>query len=344
MLISNISFVICSYNGSSTIVKVLDSILNQAKSSDVVYEVLLIDNNSSDCVSNVFLEYFKDVNVESRVVLEEKQGLMFARHRGLREAKYDLVTFIDDDNYIGPNWCDFISNAFVETPSMGALGGKGILFESSQSPQWLAEVERAFALGPQGKEINIGCVELQKVKSLYGAGLTIRKSVLMSFFDSGYNNLLQGRTGSDSSSGEDSEICELIKIAGYSCCSTESLYFYHDIPNSRFEKKYVINLFKSFGIAFITLLPLRFMTDYKIVPKFISRNKIVIKLILTFYKMYLYIRGVVSNSFKNDCKKAMVDSAIKHIDSIDESFKTFTIDVESNLKHVLKSNSINVNR
>lgn len=45
-----------------------------------------------------------------RVVLEPRLGSNLARERGLREARYELVSFIDDDNWVNENWVSTVSH------------------------------------------------------------------------------------------------------------------------------------------------------------------------------------------------------------------------------------------
>ena len=92
-----ISYVVCTYNGSSRLRRVVSAILNQLKSQDN-YELILVDNNSTDESARVFQDAAG--GWKASVILEKKQGLMFARLAGLKAAKYKNVLFIDDDNYL----------------------------------------------------------------------------------------------------------------------------------------------------------------------------------------------------------------------------------------------------
>lgn len=309
-----ITIVICTFNGAARIRKVVDAIISSSFSSSDSFEIILVDNNSNDDVASSFLDSFSCSNIDHRVVQEPKQGLMYARYRGLKEAKHDLVTFIDDDNYIIGNWVDYILSIFENDNSIGALGGHGILYNKVEI-EWFSLVQKAYAIGSQTSQALTYSNELSIVNSLYGAGITVRKEILNEYIDRGYQNLLSGRTKNDTSSGEDSEICELIKLSGYKCAASDNLKFYHDIPHSRLKRDYAIKLYRSFGVAFVRLLSLRRFNQYKFLPRFIISSPIFLKAFLRIY-IFLLMWKNVGGGFNHQCKVIMVNSAIEEVDKI----------------------------
>src|SRR3954471_4782626 len=67
------------------------------------FEVLVIDNNSTDHTAAVVAE-FANERPAPRYLREEKQGLDHARNRALAEARGEIVVFGDDDILVKPDW------------------------------------------------------------------------------------------------------------------------------------------------------------------------------------------------------------------------------------------------
>src|ERR1051325_2688261 len=65
------------------------------------FEVLVIDNNSTDHTRAVVAE-FADAHPAPRHVLETKQGLDHARNRAIAEARGEIIVFADDDILVKP--------------------------------------------------------------------------------------------------------------------------------------------------------------------------------------------------------------------------------------------------
>src|SRR5581483_7114235 len=99
---NGVSLVICTYNGVERLEPTLHSIFAQKVSSAVSWEVIIIDNASTDNTNNFCLNLKEKEGFggDFRVVLEEHQGAAYARARALKEAKYSWLLFCDDDNHL----------------------------------------------------------------------------------------------------------------------------------------------------------------------------------------------------------------------------------------------------
>ena len=67
------------------------------------FEVLVIDNNSTDETRAVVAE-FAGERPAPRHLLETKQGLDFARNRAVAEARGEIIVFGDDDILVETDW------------------------------------------------------------------------------------------------------------------------------------------------------------------------------------------------------------------------------------------------
>lgn len=91
-----ISIIVPIYNVEKYLVRCLDSILSQTINN---YEVILIDDGSTDNSSTICDKYVKSYN-NFQVLHKKNQGLGFARNSGLDLARGKYIYFLDGDDYI----------------------------------------------------------------------------------------------------------------------------------------------------------------------------------------------------------------------------------------------------
>ena len=89
-----ISIVMPSYNHGKFISKSIDSILNQTYTN---WELLIIDNNSTDETTDVLKKYKSEKRIN--VFYVNNKGLIgYSRNIGLNKAKSEYIAFIDSDD------------------------------------------------------------------------------------------------------------------------------------------------------------------------------------------------------------------------------------------------------
>jgi glycosyltransferase involved in cell wall biosynthesis len=96
----SITFIIPAFNEEKLISFAIDSIKEEMADRPNGYEILVIDNASTDGTSEVALQH------GARVVQELKRGIVAARQAGYLHAKYDLLANIDADNVVPTGWLD----------------------------------------------------------------------------------------------------------------------------------------------------------------------------------------------------------------------------------------------
>lgn len=99
-----ISIIIPVFNVEDFIRECLDSILCQSYKS---FEVILVENNSTDSSEKICKEY-KKLDNRIRIIHCEEQGCGSARNEGLKEVKGEYVTFIDADDLIPKNYLEVL--------------------------------------------------------------------------------------------------------------------------------------------------------------------------------------------------------------------------------------------
>ena len=100
------SIVVPIYNAESTIYKCINSLVNQ-KFDD--FEIILVDDGSSDDTFNKCLKYSKDYS-NIKVINQENNGVGSARNKGIDYADGDYILFIDSDDYIEKNALSIYQN------------------------------------------------------------------------------------------------------------------------------------------------------------------------------------------------------------------------------------------
>jgi len=132
----SLSVIIPTRNRSDLIKNLLESLKHQTLSQDE-FEILVIDNGSTDdtkAVAESFFSEFKHI----KYFLEEKPGLHEGRHRGLREAVNEILVYCDDDIEPFPTWLEAIKESFKD-PKVVLVGGKNLPKWEIDPPKWIKD-------------------------------------------------------------------------------------------------------------------------------------------------------------------------------------------------------------
>lgn len=128
------SVVVATYNRASLLDNCLESLAVQDL-NDADYEVLIIDNNSTDETGQVGRDYCHR-NLNFRLLTENSQGLSFCRNRGWQEARGIFVAYIDDDALASANWLREAERFINNHPEVEAFGGPYEAFSLIKIPAW----------------------------------------------------------------------------------------------------------------------------------------------------------------------------------------------------------------
>src|SRR5579862_965324 len=99
-----ITVILCTYNRCEILAQALDSIAACVLPESVAWEVLVVDNNSSDQTREVVEEFRQRYPGRFRYILEPRSGKSNALNVGIREAHGDILAFVDDDVTVEPTW------------------------------------------------------------------------------------------------------------------------------------------------------------------------------------------------------------------------------------------------
>lgn len=251
-----ISIVICCHNSAARLPQTLRHLAAQ-ESPGAPWEVVLVDNASTDDTrAAALLCWPVEHPVQLRVVSEPRPGLVHARERGFLEARHELVSFVDDDNWLAPGWIARVAEIFTAHPEVGAAGGLIDAVSDSPLPDWFETAKLLYAIShPEWPQGDI----TETRRTLCGAGITIRKKVWEQLKQSDVKLLLSGRKGSQLTSGEDSELCLAIRLLGWRLWFDHALRILHYMPEGRLQWSYARRLYRGSGASTVYLDPYWFV-------------------------------------------------------------------------------------
>lgn len=247
-----LSLVIATYNRADQLMITLRSVAAQ-KADKAIWECIVVDNNSTDHTrSNVetFIDCNPDINL--LYVLESQQGVSYARNRGITEAKGEIISYIDDDERIVPNFIDAYIDLFDRYPNAMYAGGKNISEFPSGRPDWMSKYTEEPIAFPMdfGEEIK----PFPKNKKPGTGNIAIRKEALGIV---GIFNTDLGRVGNNTSGGEDFDMFERMEAHKLDCYYVPQAIMYHIISESKLTKEYFTRLSFNNGVGQWTRAALR---------------------------------------------------------------------------------------
>jgi glycosyltransferase involved in cell wall biosynthesis len=110
-----ISIIIPLYNKERHIERALESVFAQTYKN---YELIVIDDGSTDNSVNIVEEISR--NHDIRIFHEENSGVSTARNKGIAEARYDYIAFLDSDDAWNPMFLEKIVSLINKFPQAGA--------------------------------------------------------------------------------------------------------------------------------------------------------------------------------------------------------------------------------
>ena len=241
---NRISIVLCTFNGIARLKPTIEHLADQDLPCQA--ELVLVDNASTDGSASFVEEIWERKGTPFPLVLvhEHEPGLIYARKAGLRAARYEIVLFCDDDNWLQQDYLKLTWELFDNFPDVGLIGGQGVGVTDGEFPSWWNNTGRpgSYAVGkqlPASGNADQRCY-------LWGAGLAGKKQLLTHIFNDAYPFLMVGRKGKMVLSGDDFEMCVRALLAGSHLYYDERLVYYHFIPSGRLTEKYYDHLLDSF--------------------------------------------------------------------------------------------------
>lgn len=241
-----VSVVVCCHNSSALLPETLKHICSQKTAESIEWEVLIIDNDSSDNtyeISESLLEKY-ECPVKYKILKQPELGLSFARKMGLDNSQYEYILFCDDDNWLAENYISAGFSILESDEKIGALGGESEAVTEVPKPDWFEKYRKNYSVGKQSD--HEGDIS-DTYGVLWGAGMFLRKSAMADLYKNGFNSILTDRRGKLLSSGGDIEKCFALRLAGWKIWYDERLKLKHFITGERLKWDYLRKLNRGFG-------------------------------------------------------------------------------------------------
>jgi glycosyltransferase involved in cell wall biosynthesis len=244
-----VSVIVCCHNAVRRLTPTLRHLATQQVGEGIPWEVLVVDNASSDGTPELARSLWPaDHRMPLCVIPESRLGLSYARAAGLAVARYAYISFIDDDNWVCPKWVETVAHIFDRDGQVGACGGAIKAVFETEAPSWFERYQQGFAVGNWGP-----AAKYTSYTDIWGAGLSLRRSAWQQLQSAGFSATLTGRRGRRLTAGEDTEICAALTLLGWKLWYDPRLELQHFMPSERLTWSYLRRLFRGFGASHVKL-------------------------------------------------------------------------------------------
>ena len=234
-----ISVIIPTRNRADLLLSAIQSLLFQTLDKDH-FETLIVDNGSTDHTEEVVKKYINQLPNLCYIYAPEP-GLHIGRHRGMREAKGDILVFADDDIEATPAWLESYHRLFSDS-QVAMAGGNNFPLFVQPPPSWLKCLwERPKPEG--GRALSIlsilhlrGGLREFNPYMVWGCNFAIRKSVLVEA-EGFHPDLMPEELIQYQGDGE-THVSRYIAESGLKCMFHPGASIYHKVTPERMTHSY----------------------------------------------------------------------------------------------------------
>jgi glucosyl-dolichyl phosphate glucuronosyltransferase len=224
----DISIVLGTYNRAVSLRTTLESFCQLAIPPDLTWELLVVDNNSTDGTRLAVEEFVRKLPL--RYIFEGKQGRSAALNAGIAAATGDVVAFTDDDILLDKFWLSNLANTFRQH-ECAAVAGRVVAQWNHPKPSWLTMEDQLaivrFDFGDEPKQIYVPPL---------GANSAFRKEVFQRY---GLFRLDLGVSGSQHTiTCDDTEFGERLIRGREKIIYCPTAVVYHPVDPMRATKSY----------------------------------------------------------------------------------------------------------
>jgi glycosyltransferase involved in cell wall biosynthesis len=240
-----VSVVLCTYNRCQSLARALESVAASQLPDSVDWEVLVVDNNSTDNTRAVASEFCLRHPDRFRYLFEVQQGLSNARNAGIREARGEIIAFMDDDLIVEPTWLKNLTAPLQNGLWVGA-GGRVCPPEDFVQPKWLTLDGGIMDSSGVLALFDAGASACKLERPPFGANMAFRKSM---FKKHGGFRADLGRCGDSLIGNEDTDFGSRLLAADECLVYEPSAIVHHPVTKERLTKKYFLAWWFAYGRA-----------------------------------------------------------------------------------------------
>jgi glucosyl-dolichyl phosphate glucuronosyltransferase len=230
----NITVILCTYNRCQSLTKALQSAALLKMPAFVDWEILVVDNNSTDETRDVTEEFCRKYPGRFRYAFEPRQGKSRALNYGIRLTNAEILAFRDDDVEVDPDWLRNLTFSLKDGAWAGA-GGRILTEAGFVPPPWM-DTKGRYALAPLAM-FDLGPEAGELKEAPFGTNMAYRREVFLKYGD--FRTDLGPQPGSEIRN-EDTEFGSRLLAAGERFWYEPSALVYHSVPRNRIRKSYFL--------------------------------------------------------------------------------------------------------
>lgn len=258
---------ICTWNRASSLRRTLESLVATRKPRDLKWEVLVVDNNSTDTTEEVTDSFTKSLPI--RWIFEKTPGLSNARNSGVNASRGNYVIWTDDDVVVGENWILEYMSGFKQHPDAAVFGGPIQAVFDGPMPEWLAKGWRSASLPFCQNDLGPDVIFLSSklLRLPYGANFAVRRvEQLKSLYDPKL-----GASPSNRLHGEETTVIAKILSEGNVGIWLPMATVQHINGQDRMNLEYIKNYYMKSGRTKVATSPPDDLTKFFKRPKWVWR-------------------------------------------------------------------------
>ncbi len=241
-----VSVILCTYNRCQDLVAALESLSVSQMPPAIDWEVLVVDNNSTDQTRNVVESFCRRHPRRFRYHFEPNAGKSYALNAGIASAFGEILAFTDDDAIVDPMWLQNLTMPLRNSEWAGA-GGRILPAGKFTRPPWLPDDFYNWG-GILCAYFDLGANVCELKRAPYGVNMAFRKAVLEKH---GGFRLDLGPRPHSQIRNEDTELGRRLMAAGERLRYEPSAIVYHPVPRGRITKEYFLSWWFDYGQAMI---------------------------------------------------------------------------------------------
>lgn len=239
--VSSVSIAICTWNRCELLGKTLDTLCRLQIPEDLKWEVVVVNNASTDATASV-IDSFRDRLPVVRID-ESRQGHSNARNAAVAAVQGDLLLWTDDDVRVESDWLLQYVQAAKRQPEVGFWGGTILPDFESKPPRWVHEnwemASRIYALRDWKGELPV--VDAKHLP--FGANFAIRTTLQRQYgFDANFGRKGEGMRGFD-----EVDVFRRMLASGIKGAWCPESRVHHFIPTQRLSLEYVRRYYEGQG-------------------------------------------------------------------------------------------------
>lgn len=242
-----------TYNAEKRLPDVLDCLLAQTGTEGIAWEVLVVDNNSTDQTAAIVSEYAQRWRSDSQIrfLSEPRQGAGYGRELAMRESASEaLVGFLDDDNLPGETWLASAYRFGMAHLQVGAYGGNIYPKLDASLPDDFHRIKFLLAVGDSGPTAFRYPRTFVSRRSPVNPGCVIRKQAWQEAVPQ--RRRLWGRSEAwklVATCAEDVEVFHYIINSQWEVWHNGEMEVWHHMPARRLEPAYLLKIARTSGLS-----------------------------------------------------------------------------------------------